>query len=78
MSTAAEIARLTDARNTIRDKLIELGLATSTAKLDALATAIDAIVNRGAVSATVQEGEKPVENPDDLLKEPQRVLLGAG
>ena len=43
MSTATEIARLTDARNTIRDKLIELGLATSTAKLDALATAIDAI-----------------------------------
>lgn len=57
MSTATEIARLTDARNTIRDKLIELGLATSTAKLDALATAIDAIVNRGAVSATVQEGD---------------------
>lgn len=57
MSTATEIARLTDARNTIRDKLIELGLATSTAKLDALATAIDAIVNRGAVSSTVQEGD---------------------
>lgn len=57
MSTATEIARLTDARNTIRDKLIELGLATSTAKLDALATAIDGIVNRGAVSATVQEGD---------------------
>lgn len=57
MSTATEIARLTDARNTIRDKLIELGLATSTAKLDALAAAIDSIVSRGAVSATVQEGD---------------------
>lgn len=57
MSTATEIARLTTARNTIRDKLIELGLATSTAKLDALATAIDGITNRGAVSATVQEGD---------------------
>lgn len=57
MSTSTEIARLTTARNTIRDKLIELGLATSTAKLDTLATAIDGIINRGAVTATVQEGE---------------------
>ena len=57
MSTATEISRLTDARNTIRDKLIEMGMATSTSKLDALATAIDGITNRGAVSATVQEGD---------------------
>lgn len=57
MSTATEISRLTTARNTIRDKLIELGLATSTSKLDALATAIDGITNRGAVTATVQEGD---------------------
>lgn len=57
MSTANEISRLTDARNTIRDKLIELGLATSTAKLDALATAVDGITNRGSVTATVQEGD---------------------
>lgn len=57
MSTATEIARLTDARNTIRDKLIDLGLATSTSKLDALADAVDGIANRGAVSATVQEGD---------------------
>lgn len=57
MSTATEISRLTDARNTIRDKLIDLGLATSTSKLDALADAVDGIANRGAVSATVQEGD---------------------
>lgn len=57
MSTATEISRLVDARNTIRDKLIDLGLATSTSKLDALATAVDGITNRGAVSATVQEGD---------------------
>lgn len=57
MSTATEISRLTDARNTIRDKMIELGLSTSTAKLDALATAVDGITNRGAISATVQEGD---------------------
>lgn len=56
MSTSTEISRLTDARNTIRDKLIDLGLATSTAKLDVLAAAIDDIENRGAISATVQEG----------------------
>ena len=57
MSTATEITRITSARNLIRDKLIELGLATSTSKIDALADAIDSIVNRGAVSATVQEGD---------------------
>lgn len=57
MSTATEISRLSNARNTICDKLIDLGLATSTDKLDALASAVDSITNRGAVSATVQEGD---------------------
>lgn len=57
MSTATEISRLSTARNTIRDKLVDLGLATSTAKLDVLADAVDGIANRGAVSATVQEGD---------------------
>lgn len=56
MSTSTEITRLQNARNTIRDKLIDLGLATSTTKLDGLATAVDGIVNNGAVSAEVQEG----------------------
>lgn len=57
MSASTEITRLQDARNTIRDKLIELGLANSTAKMDALATAVDGIENKGAVSASVKEGE---------------------
>ena len=57
MSTANEISRLSSARDTIRDKLIDLGLASSTDKLDTLATAVQGIVNRGAVSATVQEGD---------------------
>jgi len=57
MSTATEITRLQTARNTIREKAVELGIATSTSKLDALATAIDGITNRGAVSAQVQEGD---------------------
>ena len=56
MSTQTEITRLQNARNTIRDKLIDLGLATSTTKLDGCATAVDGIVNNGAISAEVQEG----------------------
>lgn len=56
MSTANEITRLQTARNTIRTKLVDLGLATSTAKIDTLATAVAGIENRGAVNAQVQEG----------------------
>lgn len=56
MSTQTEITRLQTARNTIRTKLVDLGLATSTAKLDALATAIEGIKNNGAINAQVQEG----------------------
>lgn len=44
-------------RNKIRSKLVELGLAESSAKLDALATAIANIVNQGAVSVSIREGE---------------------
>lgn len=54
---AAQITRITNDRNTIRNKMIEFGLAESTANLDALATAVDGIVNQGGVSATVQEGD---------------------
>ena len=57
MSTATEITRLTSARNTIRNKMVNLGLGTSTDLLDDLATEIDGISNQGAVSATVQEGD---------------------
>lgn len=56
MSTSTEIARLQTARNTLRTKFVELGIATSTDKLDALATAADGITNRGAVNASVTEG----------------------
>ena len=54
---ATEIDRLSTARNTIRDKMIEFGLGLSTDKLDTLATEVDGIAYRGAVSATVQEGD---------------------
>lgn len=57
MSTATEIARLQAARNTIRNKMVALGLGTSTDLLDDLADEIDGIANQGAVSATVQEGD---------------------
>ena len=56
MSIATQIRRIEANRNTIRDKLVELGMATATDKLDTLAEAIDGLVNRGAVSATVKEG----------------------
>ena len=57
MSISTEISRIQTDRNTIRNKMIEFGLADSTANLDTLATAIDGITNCGAVSATVQEGD---------------------
>ena len=57
MSIATEISRIQTGRNTIRSKLVELGLAQSADGLDKLATAVEGIENRGAVSATVQEGD---------------------
>ena len=57
MSTATEISRLQTARNTIRNKMVNLGLGTSTDLLDDLATEIDGIANNGAVNASVQEGD---------------------
>lgn len=57
MSVATYISGLETSRNTIRNKLIELGMAQSSDKLDKLAAAIEGIINQGAISATVQEGE---------------------
>lgn len=54
---ATQITRITNDRNTIRNKVLDFGLVESTANLDALATAIDGITNCGAVSAQVQEGD---------------------
>lgn len=54
---ATQITRITNDRNTIRNKMIDFGLAESTANLDALATAVSGIANNGAVSAQVKEGE---------------------
>ncbi len=57
MSIATELSRIQTNRNTIRAKLVELGMATSTDNLDRLAAAIESVINRGAVSVTVQEGD---------------------
>jgi hypothetical protein len=57
MSIATYISNIESSRNTIRNKLVELGMAASSDKLDKLATAIEGIINQGAVSVTVQEGQ---------------------
>lgn len=57
MSVANQIGRIQTDRNTIRAKLVELGMAQNTDDLDKLATAIEGVENRGAVSALVQEGD---------------------
>lgn len=57
MSIANQIAALESSRNTIRNKLVELGMAQSSDKLERLAVAVDGIVNQGAVSVTVAEGD---------------------
>ena len=57
MSIQTEITRILADRDTLRAKAIDLGIEDSTANLDDLATAFDGIANRGAVQATVQEGD---------------------
>lgn len=57
MSIATELSRVQASRNTIRAKLVELGMANNTDKLDVLASAIEGLINQGAVSVTVQEGD---------------------
>ena len=59
MSTTEQLTRLQNARNTIRNKMIDLGLspADSQEKLDALATKISGIQNQGAVNASITEGK---------------------
>lgn len=57
MSISTEISRLQSDRNTIRAKLVELGMATGTDNLTALAAAIANLIDRGAVNVDVKEGE---------------------
>ena len=57
MSVATEISRIQTARNKLRTKAVDLGIGTSTDNLTQLANEYDGIVNRGSVSAQVQEGD---------------------
>lgn len=63
MSISTEITRITTNRNTIRNKLVNLGLAESSATLDILAAAIEGIANRGSPSAQVTEGDSYTIEP---------------
>lgn len=53
MSIASQITRIQQDRNTIRNKLVELGLANYTDKLNDLATAIEGISDNGDVTDTI-------------------------
>jgi hypothetical protein len=57
MSVATYISSIEADRNTIRNKLVSMGMAQSNDKLNKLATAIEGIVNQGAVQVTVKEGD---------------------
>ena len=54
---AKSIESITNSRNTIRNKLIDFGLAQNNDQLAALATAISNITDNGSVQASVMEGE---------------------
>ena len=57
MSVSEQLARIHADKSKLKNKAVELGIADSTANLDALATAFEGVENRGAVSAQVQEGD---------------------
>ena len=57
MSTSTELSRLLNARNTIRTKLVDLGLAQPSDKLDTCANAISTIEKHSKISAKIVEGE---------------------
>lgn len=58
MAISTQIERINASRDTIREKLITLGIGgvTNTSKLDALAEAIEGIANKGAVEVEIMEG----------------------
>ena len=57
MSVSEQLARIQADKSKLKNKAVELGIADSTANLDALAAAFEGVENRGAVSAQVQEGD---------------------
>lgn len=63
MSISTEITRITNDKNKIRNKLVNLGIAEAASNLDQLAQAIDGIANRGAPNAQVTEGDSYTIEP---------------
>lgn len=57
MSIALELERIVADRDTIRSKFVELGISASNANLDALATAAEGIIKRGAANISIVEGD---------------------
>ena len=53
MSIATQISRLQDLRNTLRAKLVALGLVQSSADMEDCVTAFDGLANNGAVSGSI-------------------------
>lgn len=63
MSIQTEVTRITEARNSIRTKLVALGLATVSDKLDTLATKINGIIDRNGGGGTISTKEGKVNLP---------------
>lgn len=55
MSIVSEAIRIRADRDTIREKLVEFGIASDTDNLTRLATIIENIINQGAINGTVTE-----------------------
>lgn len=63
MSIQTEVTRITEARNSIRTKLVALGLATVSDKLDTLATKINGIIDRNGGGGTISTKNSKVNIP---------------
>ena len=63
MSISEQITRLQNARNSIHDKLAELGLGDGTEKLEVCAEKIAGIANKGTINLQVQEGSTHTVEP---------------
>lgn len=57
MSTSTEITRINNARDTLRNKGVNLGIALPTDNISQLAAKFDGIINKGAVHIEVMEGQ---------------------
>lgn len=57
MSIQSELTRIQAAKNTIRAKMVALGLGLNTDNITALAEKLNAVVDRGTPQAQVKEGE---------------------